>query len=377
MTGPRGAVLRRPGADWEIHELTVAPPKAGEVLVRMAYAGLCHSDEHMRFSTTTELPVVGGHEGSGVVAETGPGVTALAPGDHVALTFVAVCGHCRWCATDRANLCEGAGSVSSGTMADGTYRFHGAAPPLAGQPLGSYCRLGTFAEYAVVSQDSCVKVDPDLPLAAAALVSCGVLTGWGAAVRTAGIQPGDTVIVAGAGGVGLSAVQGARYAGATAIIAVDPVPAKRELAGRLGATHAAAGLAEAAGLAAAANPVPGGADTTIVCAGDVTAAMVTGAFAATGKGGAVVLAGLSRDPDELTIHLPGSVLARTERRVLGCYFGSCNPVRDIPLVLSLYQRGELQLDELISARYRLDDITAGYADLAAGRNARGLIAFMG
>lgn len=166
-------MLRKPGADWEIHELTVAPPRAGEVLVRMAYAGLCHSDEHMRSSTTTELPVVGGHEGPAVGQETGPGVTALAPGDHVARTFVAVCGHCRWCATDRGNLCEGAGSISSGTMADGSCRFHGAAPPLAGQPLGSYCQLGTFAGYAVVSQDSCVKVDPDLRLAAAALVSCG------------------------------------------------------------------------------------------------------------------------------------------------------------------------------------------------------------
>ena len=131
----------------------------------------------------------------------------------MALTFVAVCGHCRWCATDRANLCEGAGSISSGTMADGTYRFPGAAPPLAGQPVGSY----------------------------------GVLTGWGAAVRTAGTRPGDTVIVVGAGGVGLSAVQGARHAGATAIIAADPVPAKRDLARSLGATHAAAGLAEAPG----------------------------------------------------------------------------------------------------------------------------------
>jgi alcohol dehydrogenase (nicotinoprotein) len=375
MTESKAAVLTAHGGNWEITTLATDGPREGEVLVKLAYAGLCYSDEHLRFDAGARLPIVGGHEGSGVIAAVGPGVTELAVGDHVALTFVATCGRCRWCASGRANLCESRGRANVGGRPDGTFRFRGRTPPLAAEGVGGFCGLGTFSQFAVVSRTSCVKVDPVVPLSAVALVSCGVMTGWGAAVRTAGTTVGDTVVIVGAGGVGLNAVQGARHAGAATIIAVDPVPAKRDLAVRLGATEAAETVPDAARLAAAANPSARGADAVIVTVGNLTAEVISHAFNATGRGGTLVIAGLSHDPLELNVQLPGTVLVATERRVVGSFFGSCNPLADVPLLLGLYQRGQLQLDQLISRQYELAEITAGYADLASGRNARGVIAF--
>ncbi len=266
----------------------------------------------------------------------------------------------------RANLCESGGRANAGAMADGTFRRHGDGGEFSPQDLGAFCGLGTFSQYAVVSQNSCVLVDPEVPLPAVALVSCGVMTGWGAAVRTARTAIGDTVVVVGAGGIGLNAVQGASHAGAAAVIAVDPVPAKRELARRLG---------EAGKLAAAANPVARGADTVIVAVGNLTQEVIAQAFRATGRGGKLVIAGLSHDPLELNVQLPGTVLAATERSVLGSFVGSCHPARDVPLLLRLYQQSRLQLDQLVSRTYRLEEVSAGYADLAAGRNIRGVIEF--
>ena len=375
MIESKAAVLTATGEDWQIRGVSVDPPGEGEVLVRLAYAGLCYSDEHLRFDRAARLPIVGGHEGSGVVEATGPGVTGLGPGDHVALTFVAVCGRCHWCVSGRANLCESGGRANVGAMADGTFRRHGDAGEFAPEDLGGFCGLGTFAQYAVVSRNSCVKVDASLPLQAVALVSCGVMTGWGAAVRTARTAIGDTVVVVGAGGIGLNAVQGASHAGAAAVIAVDPVPAKRELALRLGATGAAETIREAGKLAAAASPVARGADAVIVAVGNLTQEVISQAFRATGRGGKLVIAGLSHDPLELNVQLPGTVLAATERSVLGSFVGSCHPARDVPLLLSLYRQGRLQLDQLVSRTYRLEEVSAGYADLAAGRNIRGVIEF--
>jgi len=375
MIETKAAVLTATGGDWEICDLRVDAPRAGEVLVRLAYAGLCYSDEHVRFDSGARLPIVGGHEGSGVVVETGPGVTGLARGDHVALTFVAVCGRCHWCASGRANLCESGGRANVGSMADGSFRFHGDPARFGNEGLGGFCGLGTFSRYAVVSRNSCVKVDTAVPLRAVALVSCGVLTGWGAAVRTAGTRVGDTVVVVGAGGIGLNAVQGARQAGADTIIAVDPVESKRDFALRIGATQAAATAREGAKLAAAANPAARGADAVIVAVGNLTAEVIGQAFRATGRGGTLVIAGLSHDPLEKNVQIPGTVLAASERRVVGSFFGSCNPVTDIPLLLGLYQRGQLELDQLVSRQYALEEIRAGYADLASGRNVRGVIEY--
>jgi alcohol dehydrogenase (nicotinoprotein) len=380
MIESQAAVLTETGADWEICDLTVEPPREGEVLVRMAFAGLCYSDEHLRMDQNARLPIVGGHEGSAVVVDTGPGVTGLQAGDHVALTFVTVCGRCHWCASGRASLCESGGRAGIGAMPDGSFRFHGGRHDGAGarfpaDGIGGFCGLGTFSQFAVVSANACVKVDPSVPLRAVALVSCGVMTGWGAAVHTAGTAVGDTVVVVGAGGIGLNAVQGARHAGAGAIIAVDPVAAKRDLALRLGATHAAETTKEGAKLAAAANPAGRGADTVIVAVGNLTTEIISQAFRATGRGGTLVIAGLSHDPLELNVQLPGTLIAVSERRVAGTFFGSCNPLRDVPLLLGLYQRGQLELDQLISRHYRLEEVSAGYTDLAGGRNIRGVIDF--
>jgi alcohol dehydrogenase (nicotinoprotein) len=378
MTDSRAAVLTESGGDWEIHDITVDPPQAGEVLVKLAYAGLCYSDEHLRFGSGAQLPIVGGHEGSGVVVEVGPGVTGLGVGDHVALTFVAICGRCYWCSSGRWSLCESGGRAGVGTMADGTFRFKsgpGRPASFPAEGFGGFCGVGTFSQYAVVSQNACVKVDPAIPLRVAALVSCGVMTGWGSVVNTAQTQIGDTVVIVGAGGIGLNAVQGAKLAGAATIIAVDPVEAKRELALRLGATHAAATAKEAGKIATEANPVPRGADAVILAVGNLTTEAVTGAFRATGKGGILVIAGLSHDPLDLNVQVPGTVLAVTQRRIAGSFFGSCNPAKDVPLLLSLYQRGDLLLDQLVSKHYALEEVSAGYADLAAGRNARGVIEF--
>jgi NDMA-dependent alcohol dehydrogenase len=375
MTKSRAAVLTEPGGDWEIHDITVDPPREGEVLVKLAYAGLCYSDEHLRFGSGARLPIVGGHEGSGVVQEVGPGVTAVQPGDHVALTFVASCGRCHWCSSGRWSLCESGGRANVGQMTDGTFRFRGGPASFPAEGFGGFCGIGTFSQYAVVSQNACVKVDPEIPLRVVALVSCGVLTGWGSVVNTAQTQIGDTVVVVGAGGIGLNAVQGARLAGASTIIAVDPVESKRELARRLGATQAVPTAKEAGQLAAQANPAARGADAVILAVGNLTTEAVTGAFRATGKGGILVIAGLSHDPLDLNVQVPGTVLAVTQRRIAGSFFGACNPAKDVPLLLRLYRSGELLLDELVSRHYALEEVSAGYADLASGRNARGIIEY--
>ncbi|MFD0213093.1 Zn-dependent alcohol dehydrogenase [Streptomyces hirsutus] len=365
----RAAVMTTPGKDWEITELELAPPQAGEVLVRFTHAGLCFSDEHVRTGNMAPLPIIGGHEGSGIVEAVGEGVSKLAPGDHVAASFKPSCGHCRWCASGRSNLCDAAAFGPEGKLPDGTYRFTG-----PDGPIGANCSLGTFAEHSVVSQDSLVRVDPDIPLSVVALVSCGVLTGWGAAVYAADPEPGDTVIVVGAGGVGINAVQGARLSGAGNIILVDPNEAKHALARDLGASHVCRTLDEAAALAADLNPSAGGADSTLVCTGETTADIVRAAFEATGKGGTIVLAGMTEDVHAINVQLPGTQLVFAEKRLQGTIFGSCSPIRDVPRVLSLYRQGLIKLDELVSRTYSLDEINQGFEDLRSGRNLRGIVA---
>jgi len=361
-------MMTAPGADWTVTDFELDEPRAGEVLVRFTHAGLCYSDEHVRHGTMAELPVIGGHEGSGVVEAVGEGVSKLAPGDHVAASFIPACGHCRWCAGGRSNLCDAAAAGLSGRLPDGTHRFTG-----PDGPIGTNCGLGTFSEFSVVSQNSLVKVDPEVPLAVVALVSCGVLTGWGAAVHASDPRPGDTVIVVGAGGVGINAIQGARFSGAGGVILVDPNESKHELALKLGASHACRSLEEGAALASELNPSAGGADATIVCTAATTAEIVRAAYDATGKGGTVVLAGMTEDVHEVNIQLPGTQLVMAEKRIQGTIFGSCSPFRDVPRILSLYRQGLIELDELVSRTYRLEEINQGFEDLRAGRNLRGVI----
>ncbi len=363
----KAAILRAPQQDWEVVELELDPPKANEVLIRFVAAGLCHSDEHLRTGDMPgRYPIIGGHEGAGVIEEVGPGVTRVQKGDHVVCSFIPSCGRCRFCSTGQQNLCDLGATILEGKMPDGTFRFH-----LDGEELGGLCMLGTFSQWSVVSEYSCVPVASDLPLEKAVLVGCGVPTGWGSAVYAAGVRPGETVVIYGIGGIGINAVQGARHAGAKNIVAVDPLANKREKAEELGATHSAAGAEEAQQLVTDLT-LGVGADHAIVTVGVVKEEVVTAAFNAIRKGGTVTVTGLG-NLMENTIHLNGAMLTLFQKRVQGTLFGSANPIYDIGKMLDLYRAGDIKLDELITKTYRLDQINEGYQDLLDGRNIRGVI----
>src|SRR5579884_4417836 len=246
----RAAILHDVGGPWSVEEFELDPPHAGEVLVQMAAAGLCHSDDHIlkgdmsapnevmrSLGLPTMFPMIGGHEGAGIVREVGEGVTDLAPGDHVVTSFLAVCGQCRWCATGMEYLCDaGIGTMTPGMPTDGTFRHHAAD----GKPLGHLSKIGAFAEHTVVAANSLVKIEPDLPVLSSALLSCAIPTGYGSAAHRAGVRGGDTVVVIGAGGIGTGAIQGARINGAAQIVAVDPVDFKQKSDRQFGATHSTA-----------------------------------------------------------------------------------------------------------------------------------------
>ncbi|MEB3023132.1 NDMA-dependent alcohol dehydrogenase [[Mycobacterium] crassicus] len=372
----RAAILRHYGAPWSIEEFELDPPRAGEVLVRMAAAGLCHSDEHIRqghLATPSQsvptAPTIGGHEGSGVVVEVGDGVTDLRPGDHVVTSFVAVCGRCRWCASGMEYICDaGAGTLLPGMPTDGTFRHH----DRDGRDLAHVSKIGAFAEHTVVAATSLVKVSPDLPLLPAALLACAVPTGYGSAAYRAGVRGGDTVVVIGVGGIGMSAVQGARIRGAARIIAVDPVAFKRESASAFGATHSATSAAEAFGLV---GELTRGvmADAVVVSPSAITDGDVEDALRLTRKGGTCVLTAMSVQGTRTG--LDPQDLALMNKNLCGTVFGSCNPRTDIPLLAGLYDAGSLQLDEMITKRYRLDDVNEAYQALAGGELVRGVIDF--
>jgi NDMA-dependent alcohol dehydrogenase len=370
MLTTRAAVLREAGPDswWAIEELTLDEPKAGEVLVRFEAAGMCHSDDHIRSGDSPgRLPMVGGHEGAGVVQRAGPGVTRVAEGDHVVCSFIPVCGKCRYCSTGRQNLCDAGLNAGTGKLPDGTFRFHSGS-----DDLGGMCVLGTFSEYAVLSETSCVRYEPDIAPELAALVGCGVTTGWGSAVYAAGVRAGQTVVIFGIGGVGINAVQGAQYAGAKNVIAIDPVEFKREMATTVfGATHAFASAKEAHDFVV--ETTWGQlADHVILTPGVVTEDMVQAAVMMTGKGGKVTITAVGK-LTEKAVHFHAGMLISYQRQVRGALFGDCNPLYDVPKLLGLYRAGQLKLDELITRTYRLEELNDAYRDLMDGKNIRGVL----
>jgi NDMA-dependent alcohol dehydrogenase len=367
----RAAVLRGVGQDFEVTEIDLDGPKAGEVLIRFVAAGLCHSDEHLRNGDLApRFPIVGGHEGAGIIEEVGPGVTRLKPGDHVVCSFLPVCGHCRWCSTGMSNLCDLGAGLLDGAMPEGSYRFH-----QGGEDIGGMCMLGTFSERATISEHSAIKVDDDLPLDKVVLIGCGVPTGFGSAVHAAATEPGDTIAIYGVGGIGINAVQGAALAGARNVVAIDPLVNKRGAAEQFGATHSCETAEQAHELILQLTRGVG-ADKAIVTVGIVTAEVVTSAFAAIRKGGTVVVTGLA-DPAKDTIQLSGAILTLFEKRIQGSLFGSGDPFHDIPRMVELYRAGDLKLDELITATYTLDEVNQGYQDLLDGKNIRGVILHSG
>jgi NDMA-dependent alcohol dehydrogenase len=363
----KAAVVIEPGKPIEIEELELDRPGEGEVLIRYLYAGLCHSDIHVAHGDfPARLPMVLGHEGAGIIEEVGPGVSRVKPGDHVVCSFIPNCGTCRYCANGQQSICDMGATILDGYLPG--ERF-----PITG-PRGQYggmCMLGTFSQYGVIHQNSAVKVDDDLPLDKAVLVGCGVPTGWGSAVNTADVRPGDTVLVVGIGGIGINAVQGAAYAGAKNVIAIDPLENKREKAMELGATHAFASTGEA--METVTDLTRGQmADSAILTPGLLTAEITGEAFMAIGKGGSVVLTGLN-SLEEMNVVLPGSVMTLFRKSIKGSLFGDCNPTTDIPKILGMYQSGDLKLDELITRTYTLEQVNEGYDDLLAGKNIRGVM----
>lgn len=379
----RAAILYEYGRPWSVEEFELDPPRTGEVLVRLAATGLCHSDEHIRqgklapppetlrsLGLPAMSPTIGGHEGSGVVVDVGDGVTRFAPGDHVVTSFVAVCGQCRWCASGMEYLCDtGSGTLAPGMPTDGTFRHH----TVDGRNLGHVSKIGAFAEHTVVSADSLVKIDQGFPLVPAALLACAVPTGYGSSARRAQIRGGDTAVVIGAGGIGSAAIQGARISGAARIVAVDPVEFKRESALKFGATHTAATGSDAVELV---RKLTRGvmADAVVVSPAMIGAADVGTALELTRKGGTCVLTGLPA-PQLNSIDVTLQEFTLMNKTLCGTVFGSCNPKSDIPLLASLYESGQLLLDEMITKRYRLDEINQAYADKAAGDLVRGIIDF--
>ena len=364
----RAAVLHQPGTDWEITELDLDEPKAFEVLIRYKAAGLCHSDEHIREEggSHIRLPLVGGHEGAGIVEAVGAGVTRVKPGDHVVTSYIPACGRCRYCSTGHQNLCDRGLYAGTGCLQDETFRFH-----RNGEDYGGFCALGTFSDHTVVSEYSCVRIDDDIPFEVAALVGCGVTTGWCSAVRAGETRPGETVVIFGIGGVGINAVQGARYAGAANVIAIDPNPFKLEMASQLGATFTTSDLDQAReeliGLTRGQM-----ADLAVVTVGVLEPEITADAVSLVGKAGRVVLTSVSR-ADTKTISLTGSPLVGWHKRIQGSLAGGSNPIYEMPRLLDLYRSGDLKLDEIITSRYALEQVNEGYRDLLAGKNIRGVI----
>jgi NDMA-dependent alcohol dehydrogenase len=349
-------------------DIEVAAPKAGELKVRIAASGVCHSDLSVQNGTIPlPPPIVLGHEGAGVIEEVGEGVTGFEVGDHVVLTFVPECGECFFCTRDQGFMCEKAAMLNMGGMLDGTKRLSS-----GGQDLSVMAGCGTFSELTVVPAISAVKIDKDVPLKIAALLGCGVQTGVGAAMNTANIRKGDTVAVIGCGGVGLNVIQGARIAGAERIIAVDMVESKLQLAKEFGATDFV-NAGEGNPVAAVQNLTNNrGADVTFEVIG--LGPTIEQAMQMTRGGGETVLVGVPRMDVMLNIN-PAFSFIYTAKTVKGCWYGSSNVHREVPKLLELYKKGELKLDELISREITIDDVNGAFDAMKSGEVARSVIVY--
>ena len=364
----KAAVCHERNQPVRVEEVSLDAPRRDEVRVRLAAAGVCHSD--LSFVTGIlpgRLPCVLGHEGAGVVEEVGEGVAHLAPGDKVVLSWVTPCGACFYCRLGKPHLCElGERINKTNRMPDGTTRAH-----QGGQDLNVFSAIGTMAEFAVAPARAAVKLPPDAPLDKCALLGCAVTTGVGAVLNTAQVAPGSSVAVFGAGGVGLNAIQGAAIAGAERIVAVDTQPAKLEMARRFGATDVID--------ASKADPVEAiraltagrGADYAFEAIG--TKRTVEQAWEATRKAGTCVVIGIGSIKESVSLNL--FLLPLLEKRLLGSWYGSSDVHRDVPKLLSLYQAGKLKLDPLVTRTYALARINEAFEDLLRGANARGLIVF--
>lgn len=367
----KGALIWEFNQPWSVEEIEIGDPRKDEVKIQMEAAGMCRSDHHLVTGDIpmAGFPVLGGHEGAGIVTEVGPGVDDFAPGDHVVLAFIPSCGKCPSCQAGMRNLCDlGAGLLAGESVTDGSFRIQA-----RGQNVYPMTLLGTFSPYMVVHRSSVVKIDPSVPFEVACLVGCGVTTGYGSAVRTADVRPGDDVAIVGLGGVGMAALQGAVSAGARYVFAVEPVEWKRGQALKFGATHvypdinaALMGIAEVTyGLMA---------QKVIITVGKLDGADVDSYLTITAKGGTCVLTAIGSLVDtQVTLNL--AMLTLLQKNIQGTIFGGGNPHYDIPKLLSMYKAGKLNLDDMVTTAYKLEQINDGYQDMLNGKNIRGVIRY--
>ncbi|NLE81111.1 MAG: NDMA-dependent alcohol dehydrogenase [Rhodococcus sp.] len=367
----KGAILWGVNEPWSVEEIEIGDPRRGEVQIRMEAAGMCHSDHHLVTGATPlpSFPAMGGHEGSGVITAVGPEVHDLEIGDHVVLSFIPACGTCPACSAGHQNLCDlGMGLLSGLAISDGTYRIQA-----RGQNVIPMCLLGTFSPFMTVHESSVVKIDKDIPFEVAALVGCGVPTGWGSATRVADVQPGESVVIMGIGGVGMSALQGAVASGARQIFAIDPVPWKREQALKFGATHAFESAA------AAIEPIIALTDgrmaqKSIITVGEMRGEYIEEALLLTSKAGRCVLTAMGHMAD-MDVKLNMFLFSMLQKDLQGTIFGGGNARTDVPNLLAMYKSGHLNLDDMITTTYSLEEVNDGYRDMLDGKNIRGVIRY--
>ncbi|RJR27589.1 MAG: Zn-dependent alcohol dehydrogenase [Desulfobacteraceae bacterium] len=364
----RAAVLHEYKKPLVIEELELEGPKEKEVLVQYKAAGLCHTDLSILHGTLTmpPLPCIPGHEGAGVVKEVGPGVTKVKPGDHVLAMWVPVCGRCVYCLKDQPYLCAEKDKARGGSMLDGTFRLK-----KGDRHIHSMMGVGTFSEYNVLSEQSILPIDKDLPFDLTSVVGCAVITGVGAVLNKAKVKPGSSVAVVGVGGIGLNVIQGAVLANATTIIAIDILDEKLELAKQFGATHTINALKQ--------DPVEKalditnriGIDYSFEALGKTETAMTC--FKMLRRGGNAVIVGVPGLDKTLT--LPMYEFSLMEKSMLGSYYGSADSRSQLKVLLDLYKTGRLKLDQLVTKRYPFEQINEGFKDLESGKNARGVVVY--
>jgi S-(hydroxymethyl)glutathione dehydrogenase/alcohol dehydrogenase len=367
----KGALLWGINEKWSVEEIELGDPVAGEVQIRMEAAGMCHSDHHIVTGATpmASYPAMGGHEGAGVVTKLGEGVKDLEVGDHVVLSFIPACGRCPSCVSGHSNVCDlGMKLLQGQAIADGTYRVQA-----RGENVIPMSLLGTFSPYITVHESSVVKIEKDIPFELAALVGCGVPTGWGSATNIAEIKTGESVAIIGVGGVGMFALQGAVASGARHVFAIDPVPFKREQALKFGATHAFASMEEAI------EPIMEitwgrMCQKTIITVGEMKGEYIDPALTLTAKTGRCVLTAMGHIAD-MDAKLNAFTFTLLQKGLQGNIYGGCNTRVDIPNLLNLYRAGLLNLEDMVTNTYSLEQVNEGYQDMLDGKNIRGVIRY--
>jgi S-(hydroxymethyl)glutathione dehydrogenase/alcohol dehydrogenase len=363
----KAVVCREWNKPISVETIEVDSPRRGEVMIRMGACGVCHSD-HSATNGTIPLPppLVLGHEAAGTICEVGEGVADVAVGDSVVVSWIPMCGKCRYCVMGRPALCD-MGARATITLPDGTSRLKDGA----GKALNHMAGVGVMAEYATVHRDNVIKIDPRIPADKAAIVGCAVMTGVGAALNTARVAPGSSCAVFGAGGVGLNAIQGCALAGAETVIAVDTSDKKLEFARVFGATHTVNPTTDGDAALKIMQLSGGGVDYAFECIG--LGATIQQAYNCVHKGGTAVVVGVAKPSETVTL---GAFLMPFQEKVLtGSMYGSARPSVDFPRLLALYQAGRLKLDELVTATYSIDEAPRAFEDMLAGVNARGVIVF--